>query len=164
MQQPLPPCLIQQPGSDLENQRRFSATGMKRNVLGEQGCANKCEESIGCIRSSRRPSERRGTAGMLPAGSPPSRPRELLLECLNSQRGTVTFLGATACPFPPPPTGKPFAFSPFHSMCDVSVPTRLATAATPQPDQGSRTPRQPHAERGSTPVVPTAHGCCMDTA
>lgn len=34
MQQPLPPCLTQQPGSDLEKQSQFSATSMKRNVLG----------------------------------------------------------------------------------------------------------------------------------
>lgn len=57
MQQPLPRCLIQQPGSDLEKQSQFSATSVKRNVPGERGCANKCEESIRSIRGTRWPSE-----------------------------------------------------------------------------------------------------------
>lgn len=60
MQQPLPPGLIQQPGSDLEKQSQFSATSMKMNVPWEQGCANKCEESIGSIRGTRWPSEGHG--------------------------------------------------------------------------------------------------------
>lgn len=60
MQQPLPPCLIQQPGSELEKQSRFSATSTKRNVPGEHGWASKCEESIRSIRGTRRPSEGRG--------------------------------------------------------------------------------------------------------
>lgn len=41
--QSLPPCFIQQlPGSDLEKQSQFSATGTKSFTPGEQGCANKC--------------------------------------------------------------------------------------------------------------------------
>lgn len=122
MQQPLPPCLIQQPGSDLEKQSQFSATSTKRNVPGEQGCANKRGESTRRIRGARWPSEGPGTAGMVPAGSPLSRQRLLLRECLNSRRGTGTFLGATACPTPSPQTGKPAAFSPFHATVNVLFP------------------------------------------
>lgn len=143
MQQPLPPCLIQQPGSDLEKQSQFSATSTKRNVPGEQGCANKRGESTRRIRGARWPSEGPGTAGMVPAGSPLSRQRLLLRECLNSRRGTGTFLGATACPTPSPQTGKPAAFSPFHATVNVPVPSRPQAAPT---------------EIGSISVAPTAHG------